>query len=481
MNATPDTNSASTPTWRLLFSGPNGAKSCVLAAGVALHAINLYMILTLLPSAVNDIGGLRYYAWNETLFIVASIIGSSVSIHVLGAMGPRRAYAMASGVFALGALLCAVAPTMGAMLWGRSFQGLGAGMLVSLAYTVIRLVFAEPLWTRAMGMLSSMWGIATLIGPAMGGVFAEMGAWRMAFWILCAGSLVFALFAVRVLPAIPARSGMPASAVAWRQLMALVVSVLVLSVTSAALHFQQNLVGLAIALGLFAWFAHCEHNRDTRLLPRGTLGLRSTLLPFYCLLGGLALSVEVIEIFAPLFLQVLHHQRPVVAGYLSALMAAEWSTGSFTSAGATPHKARRALAMAPVLGLGAILFLAWWMPRPADGSLMDIIPIGVAFAAVGTGVGMAWPHLLGGILRLTPPAEQGLASASLTTVQLYTTAVASAVAGTIANAAGLAQPGGVGGAEHAAFWVFALFAVIPALCILVSRRVVALHRTLGND
>ncbi|MCE2576468.1 MFS transporter [Komagataeibacter sp. FNDCR2] len=480
MDGTTDMGNASTPTWRLLFSGANGAKSCVLAVGVALHAINLYMILAILPSAVKDIGGIRYYAWNETLFIVASIIGSSLSIHALGTLGPRRAYAMAAGVFALGALLCALAPSMGVMLWGRSFQGLGAGMLVSLAYAVIRLVFAEPLWTRAMGMLSSMWGIATLIGPAMGGLFAEIGAWRLAFWILCAGSLVFAIFAVRVLPPARAEAGMPTSAMAWRQLMLLVMSVLVLSVTSAALHFQQNLAGLAISLGLFAWFAHCEHNRDTRLLPKGALGLRSPLLPFYCLLGGLALSVEVIEIFAPLFLQVLHHQRPVVAGYLSALMAAGWSAGSFTSGGATPHQARRALATAPVLGFGAIVFLTWWMPCPASGSLADIIPIGVAFAAVGTGVGMAWPHLLGGILRLTPPAEQGLASASLTTIQLYTTAVASAVAGTIANAAGLAQPGGTTGAQQAAFWVFALFSVIPALSILVSRRVVALYRSLGT-
>ncbi|MCK9821248.1 MFS transporter (plasmid) [Komagataeibacter nataicola] len=337
-------------------------------------------------------------------------------------------------------------------------------------------MFPEQLWTRAMGMLSSMWGMATLIGPAIGGLFAQAGEWRLSFWFMCASAGLFALLAVRVLPDRFADDSKGQSSVAWQQLMLLVLSVLVLSIGSAMPHLIENVLGLALAACLFVLFIRCEQRNTSRLLPMGTLHLRSPLLPLYGLLGGLALTVEVIEIFAPLFLQTLHHQGPLVAGYLSALMAAGWSVGSFAGAGASGRNARQLLAAAPVLGLAAIVFLAWWMPHDVHGGIANILPIALAFILVGTSVGMAWPHLLSGILRATPQSEQGVASASLTTMQLYTTAVAAAVAGTIANAAGLVSPGGTAGIQHAAFWVFAVFSVIPCGCVFLSRQVLVGHR-----
>ncbi len=56
---------------------------------------------------------------------------------------------------------------------GRSVQGLGGGLLAGLSYALIRIVFAPPLWSRAVALVSGMWGVATLFGPAVGGLFAE--------------------------------------------------------------------------------------------------------------------------------------------------------------------------------------------------------------------------------------------------------------------------------------------------------------------
>lgn len=457
--------------WKLLFSDKNGIRMLVLAGGIALHAINVYMILAVLPSAVRDIDGMRYYAWNETLFIVASIIGSSLSIALLASLGPRRSYGTAALIFAIGTLLCKLAPVMAVMQAGRILQGIGAGILVSLAYAVIRLIFPEQLWTRAMGMLSSTWGIGTLIGPTIGGVFAQMDAWRLAFGSMCVCAGLFILLALKVLPDRFVDDRNEKSSVAWQQLTFLILSVLVLSIGSAFPDPAENMLALAVAACLFLLFIRCEHHNMKRLLPAGALTLRSPLLPLYGLLGGLALTVEVIEIFAPLFLQTLHHQGPLIAGYLSALMAVGWSFGSFTGAGASKRNTRRLLVTSPVLALAAILFLTWWMPRNIHGGMIDILPIALAFIFVGGGVGMAWPHLLAGILRATPQSEQGVASASLTTVQLYTTAVAAAVAGTIANAAGLTSPDGASGIQNAAFWVFAVFSAVPFGCIFLSHQI----------
>ncbi|BCQ62129.1 hypothetical protein PBOI14_38790 [Pseudomonas sp. Boi14] len=80
---------ASTSGWSALLLGKNGLRSAALAGGVALHAINVYLVTTLLPSVVKDIGGLDYYAWNTTLFVVASIIGSVLSTRALALLGPK--------------------------------------------------------------------------------------------------------------------------------------------------------------------------------------------------------------------------------------------------------------------------------------------------------------------------------------------------------------------------------------------------------
>ena len=174
------------PGWGALLSGRNAIRSLTLAGGVALHATNVFIATTIMPSVVKDIGGLPFYAWSTTAFVVASILGSSLSTKLLRVAGPRGAYASAALLFAFGALICAIAPAMPVFLLGRFLQGCGGGLLLAFAYAMIRLVFPESLWPRAITIVSGMWGVATLLGPAIGGAFAELG--RMARGVLDADS-----------------------------------------------------------------------------------------------------------------------------------------------------------------------------------------------------------------------------------------------------------------------------------------------------
>lgn len=114
---------------------------------------------------------------------------------------PGLAYAAAALLFIAGTLVCAVAPAMPVMLVGRTVQGLGGGFLFALSYAMIRIVFDEALWPRAMALVSGMWGVATLVGPAIGGIFAEYHAWWAAFWIMISLALLFAFLAFATLPA----------------------------------------------------------------------------------------------------------------------------------------------------------------------------------------------------------------------------------------------------------------------------------------
>ena len=460
--------------WAALLSGANGVRSLALAGGVILHAVNVYIATTILPSVVRDIGGIDYYAWNTTLFVAASILGSALSARLLARTGPRGAYISASLVFAAGALICGLAPSMPVMLLGRFIQGLGGGFLFALSYAMIRLVFDESLWPRAMALISGMWGVATLVGPAIGGIFAGLGVWRAAFWSLIPVAALFALLAATVLPGRSADRA-PGSPLALAQLLFLTAAVLAVSAGSVSPELSHNILGLGAAVILTALLIRSERRARHRLLPDGAFRISTALGALYATMSLLAVAVTSGEIFVPLFLQVLHHQSALVAGYLAALMGAGWTLGSVASSGASGAGIRRAILAGPILGLVGMLMLAVLMGSPSSGDWLAVMPICLALVAIGLGVGLAWPHLLTRVFQAAPAGEQDLTSASITTVQLFATALGAALAGMVANLAGLTEPGGIAGTMSAAGWLFWVFALAPVIGVFTALRVIRLR------
>jgi MFS family permease len=472
-NQSRDAQTATAP-WSDLLRGKNGLIALALTGGVALHAVNVHIVSTVLPSVVQDIGGLDLYAWNTTLFVVASIVGAALSVRLLAALGPRGAYLLALGLFALGSAACAAAGSMPWMLSGRSVQGLGGGALAALSYAVIRVVFAPPLWPRAVALVSGMWGVATLCGPAVGGLFAEAGHWRWAFWTLLPLSVLQGLLVTAQLrPQSAARgaSGNRDTRIPAMQIALLAGSVLAVAGASLSMSLMWQAGGVAIGLALGAAAIAWDRRAPVRLLPAGSTALGTPLGAVYASVALLLVGTTT-EIFVPYFLQTLHGYTPLTAGYLTAAMAGGWSLGSLLSSGHEGHGAARLLRAGPALCTVSLLALAVLMPvGDALSSGMRTLLYGLALAGAGAGVGIGWPHLLTRVLTLAPEGEEGTASAAITTVQLYGMAIGAAVAGLVANAAGLLVPGGVEGAQSAAAWLFASFAVAPALAFLLAHRI----------
>lgn len=449
-----------TSSWSSLLHGRNGMRSLALAGGTALHAINIYVVTTIMPSIVADIGGLAYYAWNTTLFVIASIIGATLAAALADRYGGKRTYLLALGVFTVGSLVCASAGSMAWLLAGRSLQGLGGGVLVSLAYVLIRQVFEPGLWTRAMGLVSAMWGIATLSGPAIGGIFAQWGDWRAAFWsLLPVVGLLAAIVSVWLPPATPTAT--PAR-VPGARLALLALSVLAISLASLSEARGMQLLGVGIGLLLAAWIVRVDRRATLRLLPTGAYSA-SRLRAIYLVIAALVVG-STVEIFVPYFLQVIHGHTPLMAGYLTAVMAGGWSFGSMLSSGRDGSFGAACIRTGPLLMSVSLVLLAW-MLHSSSGFVHGVgfAALCLALAGVGLGIGLAWPHLLATLLTVAPADEGALASASISTVQLYAMSLGAALAGLIANAAGLSDPGGLAGAQAAAVWVFGGFAVLVVL------------------
>ena len=453
-----------TAPWLDLLRGQNGLRALALTGGVALHAINVHIVTTVLPSVVADIGGLDWYAWNTTLFVVASIVGAALSVRLLAAWGPRGACMTALALFAVGSAGCALAASMPWMLASRSVQGWGGGMLAALSYALIRVVFAPPLWPRAVALVSGMWGVATLCGPAVGGLFAQGGHWRWAFWTLLPVALLQAvLVAVQLRPArlaAPAAGALPRIPVV--QIALLVASVLAVAAGSLSAQLAWQALGVATGLALGGAAIGWERRAQVRLLPTGGTAPGTPLGAVYACLALLLVGTTT-EIFVPYFLQTLQGLTPLTAGYLTAAMAGGWSLGSVLSSGHSGTRAAALLRAGPLVCTASLLALALMVPADIGLGTVHTALCAVALAGVGAGVGIGWPHLLTQVLTLAPQGEEGVASAAITTVQLYGMALGAAAAGLVVNAAGLTYPGGSAGAASAAAWLFASFALAPLL------------------
>ncbi len=456
--------------WGKLLSGPNMAYSLALSGGVALHAINIFVATTVLPSVVREIGGLELYAWNTTLFVVASILGSALTPMLLSHSGSRGAYAIATILFIAGSLTCALAPSMPVMLIGRTLQGLGGGFLFALSYAMIYAVFEEYLWPKAMALISAMWGVATLLGPAIGGMFAQMDAWRAAFGILIPVTLLYIMLVWWVLPTRSRATTPTTSKIPSAQLLLLVAAVLAVSVGSASAEPLFNITGVVLAIVLLLLLVYKESISQVRLLPRNALRRNSPLLALYLTIGLLVIGMTS-ETFVPYFLQILHAQTPLISGYLAALMAAGWTISEIWSSNYKYSGIRRAIVSGPVLVLAGMVILALSTPIHAQGGWLVLAFICLGLTLIGFGIGLGWPHLLTRVLQLAPDDDQDTAATSITTVQLLATALGSALAGMLANLGGINHPGGIEGTSSAAFWVFAILAIAPLIAIGSAVRV----------
>jgi predicted MFS family arabinose efflux permease len=358
-------------------------------------------------------------------------------------------------------------------------QGLGGGLLAALSYALIQLVFAPRLWPRAVALVSGMWGVATLCGPAVGGLFAQSGHWRWAFWFLLPVAAAQALLVVvQLRPGAGVRHSRPVNMprIPALQIGLLAASVLVIAASGLLSDLALQAAGVVLGLAIGVVATRIDRRATVRLLPTGAYALSAPLGAIYASVALLLIGTTT-EIFVPYFLQLLHGHSPLAAGYLTAAMAGGWSAGSLLSSGRSGAGADRMLRAGPVACTLGLVALALLLPFPGvSGAGLETVLVTVALATVGLGVGVGWPHLVTRVLSLAPKGEEGLASASITTIQLYGMAVGAAVAGLVANAAGLTLPGGVQGARSAAAWLFASFALAPALAVWLACRVVAARR-----
>ena len=449
--------------WRELLGRERLGTATLLAGGVGLYATNEFLTISLLPSTVADIGGQKFYAWVIAVYLVGSVVAAAAVNPLLVRFGPRASYLLTLAIFGVGTLGCALAPNMELLLVARTVQGAAGGMLAGLGYAVINAALPSWLWTRASALVSAMWGVSVIVGPAMGGIFAQFGIWRWAFGSLAIMTVAMAALVPGALPARQLGDQHPGAnprIPVW-SLLLLGAAALAISVAGVQRAAAATFGLLAAGAAVVGLFLVVDRRARATVLPRAAF-MPGPLKWMYVTIG-LLMAATMVDMYVPLFAQHLAGMVPAAAGFFGAVLAVGWTLSEIASASVSRARTIvRLVAAAPVvvavgLALGALVVgddLSW--------PLITAWAIGLLIA--GSGVGIAWPHLSAWIMgAVDDPVEAGTAAAAINTVQLISGAFGAGLAGVVVNITD-------GGDAAAARWLFTVFAVLAAAGLAASYR-----------
>jgi MFS family permease len=157
--------------------------------------MEMTVVSTAMPTVVAELGGLSLYAWAFAAYMLATTVTVPIWGKLADLRGRKPVLLAGVGLFLLGSSACGWSRSMEALIAWRAVQGLGAGAMQPVTFTIVGDLFDVHERGRMQGLFGAVWGLAGLVGPLVGGAIVHGVGWRWIFWI----NLPFGLASAAVL------------------------------------------------------------------------------------------------------------------------------------------------------------------------------------------------------------------------------------------------------------------------------------------
>ncbi|CAM3944432.1 MDR family MFS transporter [Alicyclobacillus pomorum] len=154
-----------------------------MMVAILLVAIDVTVVGTAMPRIVADLGGLELFSWVFAIYTLTTSVTTPIYGKLADLFGRKIIFSIGVVLFLLGSALSGLSHTMTQLIWFRGIQGVGAGAVMPLTFTIIGDLFPGEQRARMQGLFSAIWGIAGLLGPLVGGFFVDQVAWQWIFYI----------------------------------------------------------------------------------------------------------------------------------------------------------------------------------------------------------------------------------------------------------------------------------------------------------
>jgi EmrB/QacA subfamily drug resistance transporter len=163
-------------------------------------ALNQTIVGTALPRIVSDLGGIEYFNWVFTIFMLTSSITAILVGKLSDIYGRKPFILIGIGIFIVGSLLCGTAESIIHLIVYRGIQGFGAGMIMSTAFTAVGDLFPPRERGRWQGLMGSVFGLASVFGPTLGGWIVDHTHWKWVFWVFLPFGIIAFLLIISLFP-----------------------------------------------------------------------------------------------------------------------------------------------------------------------------------------------------------------------------------------------------------------------------------------
>jgi EmrB/QacA subfamily drug resistance transporter len=296
-----------------------------LLLAMTVAALEQTVVSTAMPSIIAQLKGLDIYPWVFSAYLLAATVSTPLYGKLADVFGRKRVLLFGLGLFALGSMLSGMARSMPQLIGMRVVQGLGAGALGPIVLTMLGDLFTLRERAKVQGLFSAVWGGASLIGPALGGVLTDQLSWRWVFFVTVPFGVVSAwILAWYVHEKVERKANVPIDWPGAAFLAASTFLLLLAVLRGGELTLSGTGVLLALAAALLALFVVQERRAIDPVLP-----LDLVLSPHIAaanvgsfLIGGLLFGIDT---YVPLFVQGVRGGTATQAGRIITPLFLSWS------------------------------------------------------------------------------------------------------------------------------------------------------------
>ena len=341
---------------------------------VAIAAFDGLALIAALPSIADDLGGVALLPWVITAFLATSAVAGITAGPIIDAIGVRRTFRLTGLWFLLSSAAAAAAPNMPLLVVARALQGIGGGLVISVALAAVGLTYPDRLRARAFAAISMVWGVLGFGGPAITAGLLALAGWRMIFVVQLPITALALAAGWRTLPSTRDRPQRIVMDVRGILLVTALVVISLLAVSQSGVRWWFTGVGTAAAIAIGAMFWAHAGRTDNPLVEREHI-TRFPLKRVHITSGLVLIAGLAADNYLPLYMQTTRGRSESFAAFSVLFLTVGWTSAAFVVSRLLEHRWREAdaillgsLILVPAVALGGVGVASDW-------------PIPVIFAA----------------------------------------------------------------------------------------------------